>query len=301
MFSPDAGAVATTSILPGVSTVIKVSKRFVDRARGNLRRYQRVLETARSRDVNESDTCVIVSDIVSDILGYDKYTEVTTEFAIRSTFCDLAIKLDGNLQYLIEVKSIGTELKENHLKQAVDYAANQGVDWVLLTNGVIWRAYRLRFEKPIQHDEVFAVDLLDPATKPSQLLEKLYLISREAAGSAALGSYARQREATSRYVVAQLLLDDSVLTTVRRQLRRLFPGVRVSTDEIAAFLRNEVLKREALEGERADAAEKLVRRASRKHQRTKNDRVQEPPPVLAAEAKLPEPQLHTAPARVPGA
>ena len=61
--------------------MIKVSKRFVDRARGNLRRYQRVLETARSRDVNESDTCVIVSDIVSDVLGYDKYTEVTTEFA----------------------------------------------------------------------------------------------------------------------------------------------------------------------------------------------------------------------------
>jgi hypothetical protein len=201
---------------------------------------------------------------------------------------------------LIEVKSIGTELKDNHLKQAVDYAANQGVDWVLLTNGVIWRAYRLRFEKPIQHDEVFSVDLLDPATKPSQLLEKLYLISREAAGSAALGSYARQREATSRYVVAQLLLDDSVLTTVRRQLRRLFPGVRVGTDEIAAFLRNEVLKREVLEGERADAAEKLVRRASRKHQRTKNDRVQEPPPVLAADAKLPEPRLQAAPARVPG-
>lgn len=268
--------------------MIKVSKRFVDRARGNLRRYQRVLETARSRDVNESDTCVIVSDIVSDILGYDKYTEVTTEFAIRSTFCDLAIKLDGNLQYLIEVKSIGTELKDNHLKQAVDYAANQGVDWVLLTNGVVWRAYRLRFEKPIQHDEVFTIDLLDPAAKPVQHLEKLYLISREAAGSSALGSYAQQKEATSRYVVAQLLLEESVLMTVRRQLRRLFPGVRVGVDEIAGFLRNEVLKREVLEGERADAAEKLVRRANRKHQRVKAERP-EPATVPAAVAKLPEP------------
>lgn len=274
--------------------MIKVSKRFVDRARSNLRRYQRVLGNARSRDVNESDTCVIVSDMVADLLGYDKYSEITTEFAIRSTFCDLAIKLDGNVQYLIEVKSIGTELKDNHLKQAVDYAANQGVDWVLLTNGVVWRAYRLRFEKPIQHDEVFVLDLLDPAVKPAQLLEKLYLISREAAGSSALGSYAQQKEATSRYVVAQLLLDDSVLTTVRRQLRRLFPGVRVGADEIAGFLRNEVLKREVLEGERADAAEKLVRRASRKHQRVKTERPD--PTVIPAEvAKLPGPPspVHT--------
>lgn len=270
----------------------RVSKRFLDRARGNLRRYQRVLETARSRDVNESDTCVIVSDIIADLLGYDKYSEVTTEFAIRSTFCDLAVKLDGRVQYLIEVKSIGTDLKDNHLKQAVDYAANQGVDWVLLTNGVVWQAYRLRFEKPIQHDEVFTLDFLDPAAKPAQLLEKLYLISREAAGSSALGSYAQQKEATSRYVISQLLLDDSVLITVRRQLRRLFPGVRVGAEEIAGLLRNEVLKREVLEGERAGAAEKLVRRASRKQQRTKPDST-ELAVVPAAVAKLPSPMTPT--------
>lgn len=270
----------------------RVSKRFLERARANLRRYQRVLETARSRDVNESDTCVIVSDIIADLLGYDKYSEVTTEFAIRSTFCDLAIKLDGRVQYLIEVKSIGTDLKDNHLKQAVDYAANQGVDWVLLTNGVIWQAYRLRFEKPIQHDEVFTLDFLDPVAKPAQLFEKLYLISREAAGGSALGSYAQQKEATSRYVISQLLLDDSVLMTVRRQLRRLFPGVRVGAEEIAGLLRSEVLKREVLEGERAGAAEKLVRRASRKHQRAKPEPAA-PVVVAAAVAKLPSPMTQT--------
>lgn len=103
-----------------------------------------------------------------------------------------------------------------------------------------------------------------------------------------MGSYAQQKEATSRYVVAQLPLDESVLTTVRKQLRRLFPGVRVGADEIAGFLRNEGLKREVLEGERADAAEKLVRRANREHQRVKIERPG-PATVPAAVAKLPEP------------
>jgi len=268
--------------------MIKVSKRFIERAKSNLRRYQRILETAHSRDVNESDTCVIVSDLLADLLGYDKYSEVTTEFAIRSTFCDLAIKMDGRVQYLIEVKSIGTDLKDNHVKQAVDYAANQGIEWVLLTNGAVWQAYRLRFEKPIQHEEVFALDLLDPNAKPSQLLEKLYLISREAAGGSALGAYAQTREATSRYVIAQLLLDESVVAMMRRQLRKLFPGIRIRESEIAELVRNEVLKREVLDGERAAAAEKLVRKANRRRQRVKTERAASPV-VPATVAHLPSP------------
>ena len=56
---------------------------------------------------------------------------------------DLAIKVDGKLALLIEVKAIGLELKDGHVKQAVDYAANQGCDWVVLTNGMIWRVYKL--------------------------------------------------------------------------------------------------------------------------------------------------------------
>jgi hypothetical protein len=70
-----------------------------------------------------------IGDMLADVFGYDKYFEVTSEYAIRGTYCDLAIKLDGKLTTLIEVKAVGIDLKEQHIKQAVDYAANQGVDW----------------------------------------------------------------------------------------------------------------------------------------------------------------------------
>jgi len=168
---------------------MRVSKRFVDRARPALRRYQKVLESAKKRDVNESDTSVIVSDILTDVLGYDKYQEVTTELAVRGTFCDLAIKIHGRLQYLIEVKSIGTELKANHLRQAIEYGSREGIEWVLLTNGYVWQAHRIRFEQPIDHDLVFEVDLIDGVTKTSDLLEKLYLVSREAGNASAIDLY----------------------------------------------------------------------------------------------------------------
>lgn len=249
--------------------MVKVSKRFTERAKSHLKRYQRALAAAHQRDVNESDTSMIVSDMLADILGYDKFGEITTEFAIRSTFCDLAIKLDGHVEYLIEVKSIGTDLKDNHVKQAVDYGANQGIEWVLLTNGAKWQAFRLRFEKPISHDEVFSLDLLDPSAKPNDLIEKLYLISREAAGSTALGSYWKRTQATSRYMVAQVLLDGSTLSIIRRNLRRIFPGLGITEEVIEDLLRNEVLKREVLDGERAAAAEKLVKKAAKKQERAK--------------------------------
>jgi hypothetical protein len=248
---------------------MQVSKRFLDRAKANLRRYQKVLESARQRDVGESDTGVVISDFLADVLGYDKYSEVTTEFAVKSTFCDLAIRVGGRLRFLIEVKSAGTELKDTHLRQAVDYAANEGVEWVILTNGVVWKAHRIRFEQPIQAEEVFSVDLLDPSAKSAQLLERLYLISREGVASTAIDAFWQRKEAMNRYVVAQHNLSPDALGLLRRTIKRSFPGTTVTEDDVATLLREEVLKRDVLEGERAAAAQKLVRRATRKRERAK--------------------------------
>jgi hypothetical protein len=60
---------------------------------------------------------------------------------------------------------------------------------VLLTNGYVWQAHRIRFEQPIDHDLVFEVDLIDGVTKTSDLLEKLYLVSREAGNASAIDLY----------------------------------------------------------------------------------------------------------------
>jgi predicted type IV restriction endonuclease len=252
-----------------------VPARFSERAKTAIRRYQKVLESAKKRDVNESDTSVIVKDMLSDILGYDKYEDITTELAVRSTFCDLAIKVKGRLQYLIEVKSIGTDLKDNHLRQAIEYGSREGVEWVLLTNGAVWQAHRIRFEQPIDHDLVFEVNLIDGVEKPSEIVEKLYLISKDAGNASQIDLYWKHKEATSRYVVAQLLLGELSLAMLRRQLRTLFPGLKVAEAEIDRLLRVEVLKREALEGDKAVAAEKIVRRAARRRARARNERALE--------------------------
>lgn len=266
---------------------MKISKRFLDRARTSLRKYQKLFESARARDVNESDTTVIISDFLAEVLGWDKYSEVTTEFAIRSTFCDLALKVDGRPAFLIEVKSVGTDLRDNHLRQAIDYAANAGIEWVILTNGIAWQAHRMRFEKPIAADEVFSIDLLDPLCKPATLLEKLYLISRDAVNASAMAKFWQQKEATSRYVIAQLVLSDAIVSAMRRHLKRQYTGLKVTEADLRHRLLEEVLKRDVLEGERAAAAQRLVRRTERRRQKSQEQVAQPAATAVAPAAATP--------------
>src|SRR3546814_19780404 len=120
-----------------------VPKRVAERLVAGIKRYQPILASAKSRDIGEADTVTIVKDLLADVFGYDKYAELTSEYAIRGTYCDLATKIDGTLQTLIEVKAIGLDLKNHHVKQSIDYDANQGVDWVLLTNATHWLLYHV--------------------------------------------------------------------------------------------------------------------------------------------------------------
>ncbi len=156
-----------------------IPKRVADRLARSIGKYQQVLKAAKDRDVNESNTVSIIRDMLADVFGYDKLLEVTSEYAIRGTYCDLAIEIDKKIEFLIEAKAIGLGLKDPHLRQAVDYAANKGAQWVILTNGLMWQVYKIRFEKPINWDLVseFAFDELDP--KIEEHLEKLFLVCKE--------------------------------------------------------------------------------------------------------------------------
>jgi len=238
----------------------KVEQRIKD----GLKRFAPILVAQRDRDVSEADTVTVVKDILSDVLGYDKYLEVTSEHAIRGTYCDLAIKLEGKLRLLIEVKAIGIQLAEKHTKQAVDYATNQGLDWVALTNGIRWMLYRIHFKKPIEAKLVAEFDLLATDLKSESDLEKVYLISREGLIRGAVVEFSEKQNATSKYLIAALLLhDEDVLTGIRRELRKV-TGILVEPAVIAEVLRNDIIKREALEGEEATQSERRILKENRR-------------------------------------
>lgn len=275
---------------------MSLPKRAHDRLLTGLKRYQPIFDAAKKRDVSESDTAVMVADFLADVLGYAKYTEITTEFAIRGTYCDLAVKTDEKLCFLIEVKAVGVDLKESHVKQAVDYAANKGCEWVMLTNGVVWRVYKIGFGQPITNLLVTEVDLLGESYRHESLLDCFGSLSREGWAKEKISDYLEQMQATSKYTLAATLLSEPVIAQVRREIRKLFPGVKIDADFLAKQIREEVLKREVVEGEAADVASGTLRKLTRRlekergREKAKAEEVA-PAPQTAESTPLPAPPM----------
>ncbi|MBN1290189.1 MAG: type I restriction enzyme HsdR N-terminal domain-containing protein [Actinobacteria bacterium] len=255
-----------------------VPKGVAARISVSLKKFQPILKSALDRDVNESDTVDIITDILDEMFGYNKYVEVTSEYKIRGTYCDLAIEIEGRLWLLIEVKAIGLDLKDNHMRQAVNYAANQGVDWVALTNGYIWKIYKVVFTKPIKTELVLEINLLNMNPRNSDDINTVFLLAREGLKKSTLPDYFAAKQATNRFVIAAILRNEPILKAVRKELRKISPDIKVDEENIKRVIEHEVLKREVAEGEKANEAQKAVEKALRAEARKKTPKK----PVKAA-------------------
>lgn len=226
-------------------------KRVAERIIKSVGKFQQVLQIAKDRDVNESDTLSIIKDMLAEVFGYDKYIEITSE---------LAIKVDNKIEYIIEAKAIGTALKESHIRQAIEYGSNNGVPWVILTNGMLWRIYKIRFEQPITYDLVCDFSFSEIDGKSEEHQEKLFIICKEGINKDAREQFHEKIQCLNRFILGALILSDDVLAVLRRELRKITEGVLVASEDLIHVLKNEVLKRDIIEGEEAQKAQTRVKR-----------------------------------------
>lgn len=248
---------------------MKVPKKVTDRLSTEIRRFQNVLKKAQDRDVNESDTVTIITDILSNVFGFDKYNEITSEKAIRGTFCDIAVKLDGKIKYLIEVKAVGIDLKENHLRQALNYGANNGVQWIVLTNGINWEIYKIKFERPIDYELVCAFDFTELNPKNQDDQERAFLLCKEGIATAAIEEFHDHIQTVNRFMIGAITLTEPVINVIRKELRRISPGTKVTSEEIENIIVSQVLKRDVVEDEIFRNAKKKINKASKMNDKRK--------------------------------
>ncbi len=241
-----------------------IPKKALERLSKGIARFQKILSTAKSRDVNESDTVSIINDILADVFGYDKYTEVTSELAIRGTYCDLAIKLNDKMHFLIECKAIGLELKEHYVKQAIDYGANKGIPWVILTNGIAWNIYKIKFEQPISSDLVFNFRFDEISAKNEKNLDLLYLLSKEGLEKNIREEYFEKIQCVNKYIIGNLLLNETVMNYIRKEIKRLIPAVKIDNNEIREVIEKDVIKREILDNDESNTAQEKIKKLYKK-------------------------------------
>lgn len=241
-----------------------VSAKTKERLLSGVKKFQPIVRKAQAMDINESDTVTIVSDILSDVFGYDKYTEITSEFAIKKTFCDLAIKLDGVPKLLIECKAAGLDLKEQHIRQAVDYGANSGIEWVILTNGVAWKVYNIIFGKPVASELVYEFEFASLNLKKQSDFDMIFYLTKEAmthGSKTSLDEFHAQQQIINKFTISQVIVSDPVLDVIRRSLKKISADAKASNDDIKKIILEEIIKRDVLDDDRTADAKKKVAKA----------------------------------------
>jgi hypothetical protein len=243
---------------------MKIPKKVTDRFSDHLRKFQTIAVSHKARDVSEADTVTLVKDILSDVFGYDKYAELTSEQQIKGTFCDLAVKLGDRIKYLIEVKAAGVALNDSHLRQAINYGATQGIEWVVLTNSINWKLHRIKFVQPLDTEEVCAFDMTTINPRNEDDLCKMFLFCREGISTDAMDMFHQHSMLLNKYTVSQVLLTDSVVSVIRRELRKIFPDIKCDVQQITDLLKSEVIKREVMEGDKVAEAATRIKKALQK-------------------------------------
>lgn len=215
-----------------------------ERIRTSIRRFAKPLADLAARDANEGDTRLLVTDFLCEALGFDKYSDLTTEYAVKGDFADYGVRIDKDLVAFIEVKRITTKLSDRHLRQVEMYAVNEGVEWMILTNGPHWQVYHLTPGMPVQIDLALDVNLLSDSTVHQKAAELFYL-SRESLKRGQIDEVWKAKRATSPKSLAMVLQQPAVLEAIRKEVKRV-SNHNVEAKDILALLKTTVIKPDCL-------------------------------------------------------
>jgi predicted type IV restriction endonuclease len=130
---------------------------------------KKLVESVLKADGNEAETRRRVERIFASVLGYDVFKHISREYAVHGVadteHCDFAIILESGKSshpdILVEIKRVGIDLAQKHLKQVASYAINNGCEWVVLTNSKEWRIYHITFSQPPETKLIESWDLMD--------------------------------------------------------------------------------------------------------------------------------------------
>jgi len=184
--------------------------------------------------LDESATRIMINNFLTEILGYKELDEIKTEYRIRSEYADYVIQLKRKKHFVVEVKSIDLDLNEKHLRQSLSYAANEGIDWVLLLNGREVQLYRVNFGKPITTTLIYKINLMnsDDLKKAPSLL---WYLTKRAVEKGELETFWKRTNALNPCNLSKLLYSEAIVKRLRNDLKEQ-TGIYFQMEDVAASL-----------------------------------------------------------------
>lgn len=199
-----------------------------------LKNYKKKYLRKEFINLNEADTRIMTNSFLTEILGYRELEEIKTEYRIKSEYADYVIQLKRKKHFVVEVKSIDLDINEKHLRQSLAYAANEGIDWILLLNGREVQLYRVNFAKPISTTLIFKVDLLD-SDDFKKAPELFWNLTKKAVERKELEIFWKRTNALEPASLAKILYSEEVVRRLRNDLKEQ-TGIYFQMEDVAASL-----------------------------------------------------------------
>ena len=147
---------------------------------------QAKLERHRKDDLKETPTRIIFTDVLLQSLGWDVRNPDEVELecpTIDGKSVDYSLKIDRKPALFVEAKPLNDPLMDvKSITQVVGYAANAGVEWCVLTNGVTYKVYHSTEKAEAPEKLLLEVSIDSKENKGmsvQQIAERLSLLSRD--------------------------------------------------------------------------------------------------------------------------
>ena len=202
--------------------------------KNRLKVYKRKYLKKQFADLGEAATRIMTNSFLTEVLGYQELIEIKTEYRIKSEYADYVIQLKRKKHFVVEVKSIEIDISEKHLRQSLSYAANEGIDWILLLNGREIQFYRVNFGKPISTTLIYKLNLMD-SDDLKKAPDLLWNLTKVAVERGELETFWKRTNALNPVNLAKLLYSEEVVKRLRNDLKDQ-TGIYFQIEDVAASL-----------------------------------------------------------------
>ena len=204
--------------------------------REKLKLYKKKYLRKEFSKLDESATRIMTNSLLTEVLGYQELEEIKTEYRIRGEYADYVVQLKRKKHFVVEVKSIDLDLSEKHLRQSLSYAANEGIDWILLLNGREIQLYRVNFGKPVTVTLIYKINLLD-VDDFKKAPDLLWNLTKKAVEKGDLEDFWKRTNALNPTNLSKLLYSEEIVKRIRNDLKEQ-TGIYFQMDDVAASLRH---------------------------------------------------------------
>lgn len=199
-----------------------------------LKIYKKKYLKKEFANLDESATRIMTNTFLTEVLGYQELVEIKTEYRIKSEYADYVIQLRRKKHFVVEVKSIEIDINEKHLRQSLSYAANEGIDWILLLNGREVQLYRVNFGKPVTTTLIYQLNLLDP-NDFKKAPELFWYLTKIAVERNELETFWKRTNALNPINLAKLLYSEEIVKRLRNDLKEQ-TGIYFQIEDVAESL-----------------------------------------------------------------